>query len=205
MKNLYLRPALALACALSLSACGGDDDGTFALQGTVSGVNMAGLVLQNNGAQDLEVAANTGFFSFPQLIGTDTQYNVTVKSSPPNATCEVFRGKGKSTIYGVGLGDTAIAVICTLKPHNVTGTVSGNTGDMVLINGSDRITVPANQATFSFTRLDPTGKFNLGTVGEGQPYGLQVLTPPAGRSCLVVNGTGTMGTADVTNVQITCS
>ena len=202
MKNLYLRSAVALACAIGLAACGGDDDGTWPLQGAVQGVNMTGLVLQNNGGDDLVVPANASSFTFPKLIAVNDDFNITIKSSPSNATCSVVGAKGTANNYnGVG----SIGVVCILVPHNVTGKISGNsTGDMVIINGADRLTVTANTSTFSMTRTGADGKTKIGTVGEGQPYGIQVLTPPPGLSCRVDNGTGTMGTTDVTNVQITC-
>ena len=205
MKNLYLRSAVALACALGLAACGGDDDGTYALQGAVYGVNTTGLVLQNNGGQDLVVEPNANSFVFPQLLANNDGFNVTVKSAPANAQkCEVLSGKGTANAYN-GTGN--ISVVCTLNPHNVSGTVSGNTtGDMVLINGSDRITVAANVSTFTFTRDNPAdaGKTKIGTVGEGNPYGIQVLTPPPGRTCTVEKGTGTILKIDVTDVKVTC-
>ena len=201
MKNLYLRSVVALACALGLAACGGDDNGTIPLQGTVSGVNKEGLVLQNNNGADLAVAPFSSIFTFPDLLNQNGDYNVTIKSSPPNASCQIFNGRGRATIYGLN----RIDVICTLIPHNVSGKVTGNsTGDMVVINGADRVTIPKGKSDFTMTVYGTDGKAISGTVGDSQPYGIQVLTPPPGLTCNVANGTGTMGTTDVTNVLITC-
>lgn len=201
MKNLYLRSAAALACALGLAACGGSDNGTIPLQGGVSGVNKTGLVLQNNGGADLVIEPFATFFSFPELLGQNGDYNVTIKSSPPNASCQIINGKGRATVYGIG----QISVACLLIPHNVSGKVTGNsTGDMVVINGADRITIPKGVSEFTMTKYGADGKAISGIVGDSQPYGIQVLTPPPGLTCSVANGTGTMGTTDVTNVLITC-
>jgi hypothetical protein len=41
-------------------------------------------------------------------------------------------------------------------------------------------------------------------VGDGSPYGVTILAQPAGRSCTVVNGVGTMGNAAVKTVLVTC-
>jgi len=207
MKKLYLRSAVALACAVGLAACGGDDDGTYRLEGAVYGVNTAGLVLQNNGADDLVVEPNSSSFVFPKLVAQNGGFNISVKSVPANAQkCEVLNGKGTANAYN-GTGGQ-IAVVCTLIPHTLSGTITGNSGgETVLVNGIDRITVPAGSGSFTFTRKDPadkTGVANLGTVGEGQAYGVLVLTPPPQRSCSVANGSGIMLKNDVTNIAVTC-
>lgn len=202
MKNLYLRSAVALACALSLAACGGDDDGTMQLGGSVQGVTIAGLVLQNKGGPELKVEPYAGSFVFPDLIASNTEYDITIKSSPSNATCEMINGKGKSSIYGVG----SIGVRCTLKPHDVKGKIVGLTnGPLVIINGTYRLSIPANETQFNLTKLDTDNKTKLGQVGETQAYGLSVLQQPPGLTCRIDNAVGVMGTADVDNVLITCN
>jgi hypothetical protein len=192
MKSSFLRASIALACALSLSACGGSS-GQLLLGGTAYNVTKTGLVLQNNGGDDLAIPANgTVSFYFDKLIQVDEAYNVTVKSVPSNVqSCTITNGTGRSA-YNV----TNVYVMCTLKTHALKGTVTGNTaGDLVLVNGSDKVTVPANTSTFS-----------MAPVGEDSPYGVTILTQPSnGQTCTVANGTGTMGTTDVTNIAVTCA
>lgn len=203
MKNLYLRSAVALACALSLAACGGDDDGTMQLGGTVQGVTIAGLVLQNKGGPELKVEPFASSFVFPDLIASNTEYDITFKSTPSNATCQIFNGKGKSSIYGVN----SASVVCTLKPHDVKGKIVGLTsGPLVIINGTYRLNIPANQTEFNL-RVDPKveNKPVPGQVGETQAYGLSVLQQPPGLTCRIDNAVGVMGTTDVDNVLITCN
>ncbi len=201
MKNLYLRSAVVFACALSLAACGGDDDGTIPLYGAVTGVNMTGLVLQNNNGPDLAILPNAAGFQFPELIGSNADYNVTIKSEPSNATCKVINPRGRATVYGIG----QIAVQCSLIQHKLSGTIAGNTtGETTIINGSDRVVVPANAGSFTFTKLNDKNEVVSGTVGEGQPYGVLVLVPPPGKSCTVANGTGIVPKGDITNVAVTC-
>jgi hypothetical protein len=119
MKISYLRAgAAALACALALGACGGSS-GSLLLGGTAVGVTKDGLILQNNGSHDFAVGpaqldANSMYF-FPDLIGTDESFNVTVKQAPPNTDgCIVQNPKGRSA-YNV----TNVNVICTLKLHTL--------------------------------------------------------------------------------------
>lgn len=194
MKSSYLRAGAALACALTLSACGGSD-GNMVISGGFSGVTKPGLILTNNGGSDLVVPptnTGTGQFYFPDLADTDDKYDVKVKgnSIPSNAAkCEVFNGSGR-VVYDV----TNIAVICTLKQHELKGTVTGLTGaNLVLVNGSDRVAVPAGATSFSMAKIN-----------EDAPYGIAVLTQPDNQTCTVANGTGTMGANDVTNVAVTC-
>lgn len=194
MKSLYLRTgAVALACALGLAGCGGSS-GQLLLGGTVYGVTKDTLVLQNNGAHDMTITAS-GTYYFNDLIGIDEQYNVTVKSVPSNVDhCDVANPSGRSAFNVVN-----VDVTCYLKQHAVTGTVTGLAGatGLVLVNGTTQVPVAADTVAGG-------ALFTFGSVGEDQPYGFAVLTQPAGRICSIANGSGTMGTADINNVAVTC-
>ncbi|HEU5435149.1 MAG TPA: hypothetical protein VFU95_01925 [Telluria sp.] len=204
MKSLFLRTGAALACALTLASCGGSG-GSLLLGGTVYGLTKDGLVLQNNGANDLTVAANATTFYFTNLIGNDTDYNVTIKSSPSSAVCKVNSGgTGRSSTYDV----TTVIIVCATNTYNLSGSVSNLTGDgLVLINGQDRVAVPKGATSFTFTTSTTASNGTTtfaGKVGDGSPYGVTVLTQPTGQTCTVTNGTATMGSADVNNVQVNC-
>ena len=56
MKSSYLRVSAALACAVLLSACGGDD-GQLLLGGTISGVTNDELVLMRSTAGRIPASA----------------------------------------------------------------------------------------------------------------------------------------------------
>ncbi len=190
MKSLYLRTgAVALACALGLSACGGSS-GQLLLGGTVYGVSKDSLVLQNNGAHDVTITSS-GTYYFNDLIGIDEQYHVTVKSWPSNVDhCDVANATGRSAFNVVN-----VDVNCVLKTHNISASISGLNGatGLVVVNGTVSVPVPADNTSFP-----------LGKIGEDQPYGFAVLTQPAGRICSITNGSGTMGTTDISNVAISC-
>jgi hypothetical protein len=202
MKRIYLRAGVALACALALAGCGGDN-GNLLLGGTVSGLAKEGLVLQNtkNGATIAVPAGNTSF-AFTELLGSDTEFEVTVKTQPTAAVCNVVYGKGKTGAYNV----TSIQVYCITNSYDLGGTISGLTSEgLVLINGSQRVTVPANATSFKFTTYKADGTYLAGRIPDGAPYGISVLTQPAGKTCSVANGTGLMGSGDnLTTVQVTC-
>jgi hypothetical protein len=192
MKSSYLRAGAALACALALSACGGGD-GDLVVGGSFSGVTKPGLVLQNNGGSDLTIAPSTtgvGTFFFPGLVETDSSYNVTIKSIPTNAIeCKPFQNTGK-----VAFNITTVSIVCTIRPHQLKGTITGLTGNnLVLVNGADRVPVSAGATSFAMAQ-----------VNEDAPYGVAVLTQPDNQTCTVANGSGIMGANDVLNVAVSC-
>ncbi len=86
MKSSLIRPALALALAASLAACGGSDKAEFTVAGSVTGVVYDGLVLTNAGVP-LKVAppATAGAavrFAFPDKLEYGDTYAVTVTANP---------------------------------------------------------------------------------------------------------------------------
>jgi hypothetical protein len=190
MKSSFLRAGVAaLACALGLAGCGGSS-GSLLLGGAVSGVTKDSLVLQNNGAHDYTITAS-GQFYFPDLIGVDEQYNVTVKSFPSNVDhCDVFNGSGRSA-FNV----TTVSVVCYLKTHDLGGSITGlgNASGLVLVNGKDSVTIAPGATSFQMAK-----------VGEDAPYGISVLTSPQGLSCTASNATGVMGQSDINNVAVSC-
>jgi len=189
MKSSYLRAGAALACTLALSACGGSD-GDMLLQARVFGVTKPSLVLQNNGGSDLTLE-RSGSFYFDNLIPADDEYNVTVKSVPPNVEeCIVHNGKGRA-VFSVN----TVEVECIIKTHALEGSITGlgNATGLVLVNGSDRREIPAGATSFAMAK-----------VGEDAPYGITILQQPAGLACSVLGGIGTMGTDDIRTVQVNC-
>ena len=88
-------------------------------------------------------------------------------------------------VAGSGTGTTT---------YSVGGTVSGLSGTVVLQdNGGDTLNVAAN------------GGFTFATpLASGAAYNVTVATNPTGQTCTVANGSGTVGSANVTNVAVTC-
>lgn len=97
--------------ALTLAGCGGGGGGgdtpsvqppptptTFSIGGDVNGLTGSGLVLRNNGADDLTIGAD-GSFTFGTEINSGSSYSVTVFAQPvnPAQTCSVTNGAGTAT------------------------------------------------------------------------------------------------------------
>ena len=193
MKSSYLRAGAALACAVALSACGGSD-GQLELGGTFQGVTKAGLVVTSSGQEKAITppadGSGQGRWAFNNLISTDDRYSVEVKSKPSNVKdCTIENPSGRA-----GYHVYTIYITCELNRHGLSGTVSNLKGNLVLVNGSDRVTLQAGAATFK-----------MAEIAEDSPYGVAVLEQPAGQTCTVSNGSGTVGPADVTNVAVTCT
>lgn len=194
MKSFYLRAGAALACAVALTACGGDD-GQLLLGGQISGITKTGLVLTNNGGSDYAVpafanGASAGEFYFPTLISTDDRYSVAVKALPSNVEkCDIQNASGRAAYHVY-----TVYIVCALKTQALSGTVANLRNTLVLVNGSDRTELQAGATSFSLSR-----------VPQDSPYTVAVLQQPADQTCTVANGTGTMGANDVTNVTVTCT
>ena len=159
----------------------------------MAGLTGSGLVLQDNGGDNLTVAANATSFTFPTMVAAGGAYAVTVMTQPANQNCTVTGGSGT-----VGSGDvTSVSIACTSAAFTIGGKVSGLVaGGLVLQdNGGDNLSVSANATSFTF----PT------TVASGKSYAVTVLTQPANETCTVTGGSGTVGTSDVTTVSVVCS
>lgn len=202
MKSLYLRSSIALACVLSLASCGGGDDNLL-LGGSVYGLLKDGLIIQNNGGPDLAIPGGASNFTFPQLISSDSDFNITIKALPASTKCEIINGKGKSGAYSV----TSVEIQCITTSYDLGGTISGlNAPGLILINGSAQQEILAGATTFKMTKYnDAVPPVAIGgQVPDGQPYGITILRQPDSGNCTVANGTGRMGSGPVTSVVVTC-
>jgi hypothetical protein len=83
----------------------------------------------------------------------------------------------------------------TTPTYTIGGTVSGLAGSGLVLqnNGGDNRSITAN-GSFTFAT----------TLANGAAYNVTVFTQPAGGSCSVTNGSGTVNAANVTNVSVTC-
>jgi hypothetical protein len=177
-----------LALALMLASCSKIGRSTYTVGGTVSGLTGTGLVLQNNGGDNLAISAN-GAFTFSRALKKDASYSVTVLTQPSGQSCTVTNGTGS-----VSANVTNVAVNCVTNAFTVGGTVSGLTGTGLVLqnNGGNDRAISANGA-FTFSTA----------LANGTVYSVTVLTQPSGQSCTVTNGAGTVS-ANVTNVAVSC-
>jgi trimeric autotransporter adhesin len=206
VRNLYVLCCLSVLAACSNGRGSVDSEQSppppsgpaqegFTVSGTVAGLDGDGMVLQLNGANDLAVA-NNGTFTFSAELANTTAYSVTVRTQPsgPSQTCTI--GNGNGTIAAANV--TNVAVTCATGAFALRGTVSGlaGTGLVLQNNGGDDLAIATN------------GKFRFASpIASGAAYSVTVKTQPSGpsQSCSVAKGSGTIGSADVTDVAVTCA
>ncbi|MEA2746067.1 MAG: hypothetical protein QOI41_210 [Myxococcales bacterium] len=166
----------------------------YAVGGSISGLAGAGLVLQNNGGDDLVVNAN-GTFAFAKPVEDLGPYLVTVKAQPTNKwqTCAVTNEMGNVA----GAAVSSVQVTCTTNTYAVSGKVSGLAGaGLVLQNNAGNDLAVGADGDFEF----------VAPVSSGAGFVVSVLTNPKNKSqtCTVTNGTGTIAGAKITNVSVAC-
>lgn len=165
----------------------------FGVSGTVVGLNgRTGLALSNAG-ETLNVPASAGTFAFAGLVAAGGTYNVSVASQPNGAICSVVNGTGIVPAAAVN----NVSVVCSEVSFSLGGSVSGlgTATGLVLGTGGQTVTVPANATSFAFATAVP----------QGSGYEVAVQAQPAGITCSVSNGSGTIGSGPVQSVQVVCS
>jgi hypothetical protein len=172
---------------------------TYTIGGSVFGLSGTGLVLQDNGGNNLTVSAIATSYAFTfdgSIPSGGASYSITVLSDPASQACTVVNPIGTATanVANVDISCTNLGAVS----YTIGGTVAGLKGpglmlqDDLGINDDDLLPVSGNG---SFRFVNP--------VASGGAYSVTVLTQPTGRNCAVGNGSGTAG-ANVTNVSVVC-
>lgn len=181
-----------MSAALLLGGCGGDGSG-YIVAGTINGLSASGLVLQNNGGDNLTVQIAASSFQFSTSVAAGGSYDVTVAAQPAGLVCTVTNGAGTNVQGTI----TNAAVSCDANTYTIAGTISGltSTGLVLQNNGTDSLTVAANATTFQFQTA----------IAAGGGYGVVPLAQPAGLTCTVSSGVGSKVNANIDSIRVTCS
>jgi 6-phosphogluconolactonase (cycloisomerase 2 family) len=176
------------------SSSSGGPQTSYTIGGNVMGLSGSGLMLQNNAGNTLTILGNGGF-TFTNSMAGGAAYAVTILVQPthPSQTCSVMNGIGKVGTVNVA----SIVVSCTMNYYTVAGSVSGlvGTGLVLQTNGGNNVPVSSN------------GNYTFATLASGTPYTVTVMTQPSNpaQTCMVANDTGTVTTANITNVVVSCT
>ena len=162
-----------------------NQDGDFTDAGETHPI---GSIINSTGTDGQQAVAN---IAVPAgALDGITRMRVTKKYNAAAGPCNTD-GWGQAEDYTLQVG-------VPLATYSIGGTVSGLSGSglVLSLNGTSSLPVAANGA-FTFTQ----------ELGEGESYAVTVAVQPAdpAQTCTVANGTGTVGTVDVTNVAVTCS
>ena len=181
---------------------------TYTIGGSISGLSANGLQLSLSGSVSDTTAPNAGATSyvFSNTLIHGNTYSVAITAQPAGQTCSfVGPGAPSSTIVATNAADINIACQTNSSSsssssssappasYTVGGNVSGLSGTLILENNGEQITVTSNGA-YSF----PT------PVLSGAAYLVLINTQPAGQNCSIVNKSGSIGSGNVTNVNVTC-
>ena len=180
---------VVIACATTVQPIGG----------TVSGLAGTGLVLRDSvSGQTRNVTAN-GAYTFTTSLSSGAAYAVTVQTQPASPTQACVAANGTGT---VGAGPiTNINVTCSTNSNTIGGTISGLAAGATVVlrnNGGNDLTRTVN-GPFVFTTPITSGLAYLVTVFT------QPTVPGPGQTCTVTSGSGTVASANVTNVSVACS
>lgn len=176
---------------------------TYTVTANITGLTASGLVLQLNNANDAAIVSGATTYSFPTLLASQS-YSVSILTQPTGLTCTpgISSGAGSSTNVSV-----AISCAATAATYTVGGTITGlNASGLVLaltVNGSLANTYAVASGATTFTFATP--------LNNAATYGVAVYAPtlsqvnqPAGQTCTIASGNGTIASANKTNVAVTC-
>ena len=124
MSKSWIHSAQVTGLVCCLAGCGGGGDGapeagtpasgggpvaaaSWQVGGTAQGVNGAGLVLLNNGGEQLTVPAS-GSFAFATALASGATFSISIAAQPSGQLCSVTNGSGSVVDANV----TAVGVSC---------------------------------------------------------------------------------------------
>jgi hypothetical protein len=202
MKFSFVGAAAALTMLAALAGCGGKQQ--YTVQGSVVNLNNAGLVLTNNGGDDLSVPLGATSFAFSKQIDYGSMYNVVVKTQPAHMTCSWNTSNVGSAGYNVSID---LTLACVQNAYTLGGQITGLTA---AADGTARTITLANGSTGSVTISSASATngavdFSMGTVADGQAYGVTFIDSNNGLTCSVTNGTGVMHETAISNIVVACA
>ncbi|WP_156781808.1 hypothetical protein [Leptospira tipperaryensis] len=165
----------------------------YSVSGSVTGLSGTGLALLNNGTDLIGVSGAS--FTFPLSLASGGSYSVSVSTNPssPAQVCSVSNATGTIASSNV----TNVLVVCSTSSYSVSGSISGLSGSGLKLknNGGDEISPTGS--TFAF----PT------SIASGAAYSVSVSQQPTSpnQTCSVSSGAGTIASANITGITITCS
>ena len=128
-----------------------------------------------------------------------TVWTVVINSPPAGQTCTVTNGSGTLTGDVSNVSITCSDIVVGPTTYGISGTISGASAS---VQWETRV-----DGAFYHDGSDSNGAVTFTPIEEmdsGSNWSVVVTGAPAGQTCNVSNGSGTLA-ADVSNVAITCS
>lgn len=210
MNRSFLRPALLLALAAGLSACGGK--ATFPVNVTIptgssegaayDGVVYFPLVLNETvSGQTLTINKTGTSVAFPNTLEYGTSYNVTIAAQPPHQECKI----GNAADTAGRRASIEVIAFCTVNRWAVSGKIVIPDGDkanitgLQLVNGSEQ-SVPLDV-------LPTAPVYSFPSIKYDTPFGLTIFRQPSDGTICKLLGTPAVFRMPDKNVEldITCT
>ena len=203
---------------------------TWSVGGTVTGLpSLASVGLQDTVSTNSVTVTNSSAdaaypgFTIDSADATGASYNIVVTSSPTNYTCTVTNGSGSVPVNSNGnlVNANNVQVACAHNPLTVGGTVTWeNTLSSAATNVIANLLLNGQYATAASAANVPAATTANGTTTNGtatssftfsqsltyqSAWAVSVQSVTSGWTCQLTNASGTSITANVTNVQVTCT
>lgn len=178
------------------------------LRGDINGITGPLTISAGEGHTITLVPSAASTFEFPTPFAVGSPYQVSIVQAPADRTCYIDRPSGiindndfeEVRIACVGLGERNPFLPVSnhsrrIVEYTIGGIITGLTGTLdILNNGVDLLTTAMN-GMFTFNT----------TLTNGQAYNVTVASQPAGQTCVVTDGSGTVDKANVTSVSVSCA
>ena len=193
----------------------------FTVGGTVTGLTAAGLVLQDNGGDNLAVAAGASSFVFATPVAYGSSYAATVFEQPAGQTCTVSNATGTANadVTGVMVACSNIVTYTLTPSSGPNGSVAPSVPQIVNAGGSqgfvatpnasyavsqwlvDGVLAQSGGATFTLSNVTANHTVNAS-------FAQAALTPSVATLALAASGNARQitisntGTVAATNVSV---
>lgn len=184
---------------------------SYALSGTLNGL-PPGIgpqiyldLLLNSSAAD----SGTTHFQFFPVAGSFNEtfsslygaadvsgWTLTINGQPKGYQCTLASPSTGTLNSITNAISSGVVVNCNAPTYTIGGSITGLTaaGLQLSLNGAGALPVAANATTFTFPGLV-----------TGTAYAVSVAANPTGQTCTVSSQSGTVASANVTNVAVTCT
>ena len=157
---------------------------SYTITASVTGLaNVTGLVLQDNGSDNLAVSSG-GSYAFQTPIPGGATYSVTILTQPAGHTCIVQNGSGT-----VGASNVTVSVVC---PHDLLFSMGSGVGEFYIDDATGSL-VPVSGVSCAGTSivLAPGGKFAY--VTSGASLSACAIDPTSGAATTIAGSSQAAG------------
>jgi Galactose oxidase, central domain/Kelch motif len=184
-----------LLSAFLLVACGGGGGGNTKTNQTVNFGNAPSIVVGGTGTVSATATSSLAV-TFTSVTSSVCSVNGNTVTGVSTGICTIAANQAGDSTYNAATQMTQSITVSATLSGQVRNILSG-TAFVLTNNLGDTITISTGSTSFSFQTAMQAGGY----------YNVSVLTQPTNttQNCTVSNGTGTVSTANVTDIIVDCS